>query len=74
MNEKHVSKFYVQDKEVASILVDPYRETCDIDETNNYWGKLPEPSKFQVFKQKTAGGPARGVSVGVNPMQVGGGK
>ncbi len=74
LNEKHVSKFYVQDKEVASILLDPYRETCDIDETNNYWGKLPEPSKFQVFKQKVAGGAARGQSAGVNPMQVGSGK
>ncbi|HWZ04085.1 MAG TPA: hypothetical protein VNX40_10790, partial [Mucilaginibacter sp.] len=74
LNEKHVSKFYVQDKEVASILVDPYRETCDIDESNNYWGKLPEPSKFQVFKQKAAAGAARGQSAGVNPMQVGSGK
>jgi hypothetical protein len=74
LNEKHVSKFYVQDKEVASILVDPYRETCDIDETNNYWGKLPEPSKFQVFKQKVAAGAARGQSAGVNPMQVGSGQ
>jgi len=70
LNENHVSKFYVQDKEVASILIDPYRETADIDETNNYWGKLPEPSKFQVFKQKIAGGAARGQSSGVNPMQV----
>jgi len=74
LNEKHVSKFYVQDKEVASILLDPYRETCDIDESNNYWGKLPEPSKFQVFKQKVAAGAARGQSAGVNPMQVGSGK
>ncbi len=74
LNEKHVSKFYVQDKEVASILLDPYRETCDIDESNNYWGKLPEPSKFQVFKQKVAAGAARGQSSGVNPMQVGSGK
>jgi hypothetical protein len=74
LNEKHVSKFYVQNKEVSSILVDPYRETCDIDESNNYWGKLPEPSKFQVFKQKVAGGAARGQTAGVNPMQVSGGK
>ncbi len=74
LNEKHVSKFYVQDKEVSSILVDPYRETCDIDESNNHWGKLPEPSKFQVFKQKVAAGAARGQSAGVNPMQVSGGK
>jgi len=74
LNEKHVSKFYVQDKEVASILVDPFRETCDIDESNNYWGKLPEPTKFQVFKQKVGAGSARGQSNGVNPMQVGSGK
>jgi hypothetical protein len=70
LNENHVSKFYVQDKEVASILIDPFRETADIDETNNYWGKLPEPSKFQVFKQKVGAGAARGQSTGVNPMQV----
>jgi len=69
LNEKHVSKFYVLDKEVTSIKLDPYRETCDIDESNNYWGKLPEPSKFAIFKQK-AGAGARGQSNGINPMQV----
>jgi hypothetical protein len=74
LNEKHVSKFYVQDKEVAAIRLDPYRETADIDESNNYWGKLPEPSKFQVFKQKIGAGGARGQSVGINPMQVSGSK
>jgi hypothetical protein len=74
LNEKHVSKFYVQDKEVASIKLDPMRETADIDETNNYWGKMPEPSKFQVFKQKVSAAAARGQSIGVNPMQVSGSK
>ncbi|MFA6247438.1 MAG: M1 family aminopeptidase, partial [Mucilaginibacter sp.] len=69
LNEKTASKFYIHDKEVASIKLDPMRETADIDESNNYWGKMPEPSKFQLFKQK-AGGPARGQSVGTNPMQV----
>jgi hypothetical protein len=69
LNEKTASKFYIQDKEVASIKIDPMRETADIDESNNFWGKMPEPSKFQLFKQK-AGGPARGQSVGTNPMQV----
>ena len=74
LNEKHVSKFYALDKEVAYIKLDPFRETCDIDETNNYWGKLPEPSKFALFKQKS--GVGRGQSAGINPMQVasGGGK
>ena len=70
LNENHVSKFYIQDKEVASIKLDPMRETADIDETNNYWGKLPAPSKFQVFKQKINAAAARGQSIGVNPMQV----
>jgi len=74
LNEKHASKFYIQDKEVASIKLDPMRETADIDETNNYWGKMPEPSKFQVFKQKISAAAARGQSVGVNPMQVSGSK
>jgi len=74
LNEKHVSKFYVQDKEVTSIQLDPYRETCDIDESNNYWGKLPEPSKFQVFKQRAAAGARGGATGVVNPMQVGSGK
>ncbi|HEY0245320.1 MAG TPA: M1 family metallopeptidase [Mucilaginibacter sp.] len=70
LNEKNVSKFYVQDKEVASIKLDPMRETADIDETNNYWGKMPEPSKFQLFKQKVAAG-ARGAAAGaINPMEV----
>jgi hypothetical protein len=73
LNEKHVSKFYIQNKEVASIKLDPMRETADIDESNNYWGKLPEPSKFQVFKQKINAAAARGQSVGINPMQVPGG-
>ena len=73
LNEKHVSKFYVQDKEVASIKLDPMRETADIDESNNYWGKMPEPSKFAIFKQKVNGAAARGASNGsVNPMQVSG--
>jgi len=72
LNEKHVSKFYIQDKEVKSIKLDPMRETADIDESNNYWGKLPQPSKFELFKQRGAAGGARGGATGgINPMQVG---
>jgi hypothetical protein len=43
------------------------RETADIDESNNSLSSIPEPSKFQVFKQKAAGG--RNQSTGTNPMQ-----
>lgn len=72
LNEKQAKKFYVQNKEVTSIKLDPMRETADIDESNNVWGKMPSPSKLQLFKQRTAA--ARGQSIGVNPMQVSGGK
>ena len=51
-NEKKVIKTFMKDKEVASIKLDPYRETADIDESNNSWNEIPQPSKFQLFKQK----------------------
>ncbi|RYZ51811.1 MAG: hypothetical protein EOO14_17515, partial [Chitinophagaceae bacterium] len=56
------------DKEVASIRLDPMRETADIDESNNSWGSLPaQPSRLQAFKIRQ--GAARGQSTGPNPMQ-----
>lgn len=69
LNEKKVVKTFVKDKEVASIKLDPMRETADIDESNNSWGSMPEPTKFQMFKAKQAAA-ARGASQGgINPMQ-----
>lgn len=64
-NEKNVIKTFMKDKEVASIKLDPYRETADIDESNNKYGDIKEPSKFKVFKQKQNVTPAPGI----NPMQ-----
>lgn len=64
-NEKNVIKTFMKDKEVASIKLDPYRETADVDETNNKYGDIKEPSKFKVFKQKQNVTPAPGI----NPMQ-----
>lgn len=67
LNENNVKKFFVKDKEVASIKLDPLRETADIDESNNTWGNLPkQPTRFEVFKMKQGG---RGQSTGPNPMQ-----
>lgn len=65
-NEKNVVKTYAKNKEVASIVIDPYKETCDIDEKNNLWNVKTEASRFDVFKTKTVG---RGQSTGGNPMQ-----
>ena len=64
-NEKAVTKTFMKDKEVASIKLDPYKETADIDETNNTFGDIKEPSKFKVFKQKQNIAPVQGM----NPMQ-----
>lgn len=72
-DEQKTSKFYVKNKEVASILIDPWRETADIDTSNNTWGGDVKPSKFAVFKSKR-GQAARGQSAGSNPMQQKGGK
>jgi hypothetical protein len=66
-NEKEVHKTFMKNKKVASILLDPYRETGDIDEKNNTWNIKGEPSKFEVFKARTNAG--RGQSTGGNPMQ-----
>ncbi len=66
-NEKQVVKFFMKDKEVAAIRLDPMRETADIDESNNTWGQIPAPSRFRAYKQKMNA--ARGQSQGVNPMQ-----
>jgi hypothetical protein len=63
-NEKSVIKTFMKDKEVASIKLDPYKETADIDETNNTYGNIKEPSKFKVFKQKQ-----NVQQQGMNPMQ-----
>ncbi len=64
-NEKKVIKTFVKDKEVTSVKLDPYKETADIDESNNTYGSIKEPSKFKVFKQKQGVTPAPGI----NPMQ-----
>jgi hypothetical protein len=67
LNETKVVKTFVKDKEVASIQLDPLRETADINTSNNSWNTIAEPSRFTIFKQKA--GAARGQSQGINPMQ-----
>lgn len=53
-NEKVVSKVFIKDKEVASIRLDPNRETADIDESNGMWPVKELPSKFTLFKQQAS--------------------
>ncbi|MCX6314424.1 MAG: M1 family metallopeptidase, partial [Sphingobacteriales bacterium] len=70
-NENKVTKTFMKDKEVASILLDPMRETADINTANNSWPVKVEPSKFQLFKGGGGRGPrgGGGMGGGTNPMQ-----
>jgi hypothetical protein len=68
LNEQRVTKSFMKDKEVASIQLDPLRETADIDESNNTWGAITTPpSRFQLFKTRQGAG--RGQSSGLTPMK-----
>jgi len=52
-NEFKFTKNFMKTKEVASILVDPFKETADIDESNNFWPKGEvKPSRIEIFKMK----------------------
>ena len=69
LNENKVVKTFIKDKEVASVKLDPYRETADINESNNSWNTIAEPSRFSIFKAGMGGGRRGGGGQGGNPMQ-----
>ena len=50
-NEQKFNKVFMKEKEVTAIRIDPYRETADIDESNNNWPVREMPSRFQVYKR-----------------------
>ena len=61
-NENNFTKVFVKNKEVDAIIIDPYKETADIDESNNNWPVKQLPSRFQVFKKHK-------MEKALNPMQ-----
>ena len=61
-NEDDFRKVFVKNKEVTGIVIDPYRETADIDESNNNWPVKELPSRFQVYKKNN-------FKEKLNPMQ-----
>lgn len=71
LNEEKVKKFFVKNKEVVSIQLDPYQETADIDVTNNSWRTMPAPTRFKAYSQEVeAPGRRRSKNTGKNPMQL----
>ncbi|MBD3750011.1 MAG: M1 family metallopeptidase [Sphingobacteriales bacterium] len=65
-DENHVTKVFAKSKPLASLKLDPYLETADIDVSNNSFPRAIEPSKFELFKMQSV---PRGASTGGNPMQ-----
>lgn len=65
-NEKNVVKAFIKDKEVESIVLDPYLETSDIDTKNNQWPQGGTTTRFELFKNKVQ---IRGGNNANNPMQ-----
>jgi hypothetical protein len=70
-NEQNVIKTFGKKKEVASIVLDPFKETADINEANNTWNVDEKPTRFQLFKSRQDGGRRRGGGSRPdgNPMQ-----
>jgi hypothetical protein len=53
INEQQVTKVFVKEKEVASLVLDPNFETTDINVEDNVFPKVEKESKFDEFKKKT---------------------
>jgi hypothetical protein len=52
-NESKISKVFIKDKEVINIVLDPLKETSDINTQDNVFPKIPEGSStFDEFKKK----------------------
>lgn len=66
-NSEKFTKVFPFEKEVKSIVLDPYLETADVNTENNYWPPRPQPSRFQIYKGGNAGRWDQGA--GENPMQ-----
>ena len=47
-NQEQVSKVFIFDREVKSILLDPYIETADVNTRNNYWPRRTEKVYMQI--------------------------
>lgn len=51
INEQKISKVFVKDKEVAQLVIDPAKETADIDTNDNAYPAANEGSRFDQFKR-----------------------
>ena len=52
-NSERIKKVFILNKEISNITLDPFLETADVNVNNNYWPPKNEPTRFQLFKQKS---------------------
>lgn len=65
-NEEECTKVFSFDQEVVKFKLDPFRETADIDESNNAWPREIQMTRFEQFM---SGGRRRGGGNQPNPMK-----
>ena len=51
-NEKTVTKVFVKEKEVSAVVLDPQKETADINTVDNVFPKVEASTKFDELKKK----------------------
>jgi hypothetical protein len=61
-NNQKVSRLFMTEKTVKSIVLDPKLETADVDLENNYFPRQIAKSRFQLYKDFRRGG--------LNPMKI----
>jgi hypothetical protein len=54
MNNKQIVKTLHFPKKVVQFTLDPFLETADINTENNAWPRVQVPSRFQLYRQRTA--------------------
>ena len=52
-NESKITKVFMKEKEVANVIIDPDKETSDINVDDNSFPRSAQPSKFDELKKKT---------------------
>jgi hypothetical protein len=60
-NRASISKVFVFEKELVSVMLDPFEETADTDTYNNHWPRKAIPSRVKLYKQRSYNA--------TNPMQ-----
>jgi hypothetical protein len=54
-NEEQVTKSFVKDKKVTSLSLDPFKETADVELSNNTFPRQESKSRFEDFKERQGG-------------------